>query len=228
MTPGRHPRHRVYAVLFSLIGLTLGYFATDGGVSSPLFAWLGLCFVLMGWAYAVGEPRIFGKHADGSLAFFRVFLLLPYVAVVGLVWHAQRAFSREPPYHLVDRGLYLGCWPRRDDCPKDVDLVVDLTAELPRDARGSFEYLLVPTLDGCSPTIEKLGELAERLAKHEGAAYLHCAAGHGRSATVAAAVLVLRGSKPTVEEAIAHLRATRPGVRVNPVQRSVLDAWSRR
>ena len=228
MTPPRHPRHRAYAVLFALIGIILGSFARGGGVSAPLFVWLGLCFVIMGWAYALGEPRIFGKRADGSLAFFRVFLLLPYVAVVGLVWHAQRAFSREPLYHLVDRGLYLGAWPRVGDCPKDVDLVVDLTAELPRDAQGSFEYWLVPTLDGCSPTIEKLTELAERLAKHEGAVYLHCAAGHGRSATVAAAVMVLRGSQPTVEDAIAHLRTTRPGVRVNAVQRAVLDAWSRR
>lgn len=218
----------MYAVLFALIGLCLGYFAVGGGVSALVFGWLGLCFVIMGWAYAVGEPRIFGKNADGSLSFFRVFLLLPYVAVVGLVWHAQRRFSREAPFHLVDRGLYLGSWPRANDCPHDVDLVVDLTAELPRDARGTFEYWLVPTLDGCSPTIEKLTELAERIAKHPGAVYLHCAAGHGRSATVAAAVMVVRGTKPTVEEAIAHLHATRPGVRVNAVQRAVLDAWSHR
>jgi hypothetical protein len=85
VTPGRHPRHRVYAVLFALIGLSFGFFAREGGVSAPIFAWVGLCFLIMGWAYAMGEPRIFGKHPDGSLSFLRVFLLLPYVAVVGLV-----------------------------------------------------------------------------------------------------------------------------------------------
>lgn len=193
-----------------------------------MLGWFAVTWALVAFAYARGSPGLFGKREDGSMPAWRRVLLFPYHAFVGLVWHAQRLFSREPPWHEVARGVYLGRWPREGDCPKEVTLVVDLTAELPKRDQGAFEYVLVPTLDGCSPTVEELERLGRLIGDHDGVAYVHCAAGHGRSATVTAAALAIRGSHGSLDEIIAHLRKVRPGVRINSVQRAVLDAWSAR
>jgi protein-tyrosine phosphatase len=54
-----------------------------------------------------------------------------------------------------------------------------------------------------------------------GAAFIHCAFGHGRSATVAAAVLVRRGDA-TLDDVEAKLRAVRPRIGLNAHQRRAL------
>lgn len=54
---------------------------------------------------------------------------------------------------------------------------------------------------------------------------IHCAHGHGRSATVLAAVLIAGGATEGVAGAEAAMKAARPRVRLNRRQRAALLAW---
>lgn len=54
---------------------------------------------------------------------------------------------------------------------------------------------------------------------------VHCAHGHGRSATVLAAILIADGRAAGVAEAEALMQAQRPRVRLNRRQRAALLAW---
>jgi protein-tyrosine phosphatase len=85
-------------------------------------------------------------------------------------------------------------------------------------------YYCLPVLDNGCPTQAQLCEgaawLKENLAR--GPVYVHCAAGHGRSATVVIAYLLSVGTVRTVEEGFALLRSKRPRVYLNPDQRAGL------
>lgn len=54
---------------------------------------------------------------------------------------------------------------------------------------------------------------------------VHCAHGHGRSATVLCAILIAEGRARGVDEAEAMLKAERPRVRLNWRQRQALKQW---
>ena len=55
--------------------------------------------------------------------------------------------------------------------------------------------------------------------------FVHCAHGHGRSATVLGAVLIALGEVETVGEAVKMMQRSRPRVRLNNRQRASLNAW---
>lgn len=55
--------------------------------------------------------------------------------------------------------------------------------------------------------------------------FVHCAHGHGRSATVLGAVLIALGEAGTVDEAVKLMQKSRPRVRLNNRQRAALSAW---
>ncbi|CAN5462016.1 hypothetical protein BH09MYX1_BH09MYX1_42790 [soil metagenome] len=224
----RHPSSWVFALLYVLLAVVFGVLSRALDARAAVYGWLAAVSLVLAFAYATGNPRIHGKRADGSFPWFRRILFLPHLVVIYAVWHGRRILSREPAWDEIAPGLYLGRWPRRVDCPKEVTMIVDLTAELPRDVVGDLEYVLVPTLDGCPPSIEDLEALARRIASHEGTVYVHCAAGHGRSAAVMAAALVLRGKHGSLDEVVRHMRQRRPGVYMSGVQRRLLRAWDAR
>lgn len=55
--------------------------------------------------------------------------------------------------------------------------------------------------------------------------FVHCAHGHGRSATVLGAVLIALGEVETIDEAVKMMQKSRPRVRLNNRQRASLNAW---
>ena len=65
-------------------------------------------------------------------------------------------------------------------------------------------------------------ELVNEVARLPRPVYVHCAEGHGRSATVVAALLLLTEQVSTVEEAISNVRQARPGVGLNRQQIALL------
>lgn len=75
--------------------------------------------------------------------------------------------------------------------------------------------------DGTGPELEALRELLRRLRDEDGV-YVHCASGHGRSATLAIALLLDRGPAARVEDVEAQLRQRRPGIRLSAAQRELL------
>ena len=106
-------------------------------------------------------------------------------------------------------------------------LIVDLTSEFsePRAVRTRCVYLCLPTLDNAVPDGKAFGEMVRKVAANEGAVYIHCALGHGRSALGAAAVLMARGLASSPEEALGQVKRARPGVRLNRWQWAFLKKW---
>jgi protein-tyrosine phosphatase len=179
----------------------------------------------LGAAYAGLGPRILGKRPDGRLAPAAVVLLLPYLLATWVVWHLYRLVSPEPCYHEVAPGLWLGRRAFARELPPGVGLVIDMTAEFaaPRGVRVGREYHSLPTLDTAAPDEAQLRAAVEKVVAWPAPVYVHCAQGHGRSALLAAAVLVRRELAADARQAEEMLRRVRPGVRLTRSQRKVLD-----
>jgi protein-tyrosine phosphatase len=212
-----------YAVVFGLLGGYLIVLAALLGGAGWLLAWPGASFLLVGAAFAGLGARVFGKRPSGRLAWWSV-ALLPYLALTWVLWHLLRLTSREACCHEVAPGVWVGRRALPREVPAGVTLVVDLTAELPepRGVLSGRSYICLPTLDTMAPDCEAFAALVARLKDHTGGVYIHCASGHGRSATVAAALLIARGLACDAREAEQMLRRVRPGVRLKKAQRALL------
>ena len=76
--------------------------------------------------------------------------------------------------------------------------------------------------DGRTLTLKDPGFI--RRARAEGPVLVHCALGHGRSATFVAAYLLAEGLAASLPEALDLLRRVWPGVRLSDAQRRLLEA----
>lgn len=54
---------------------------------------------------------------------------------------------------------------------------------------------------------------------------MHCAHGHGRSAQVLLAAMVMAGDAATIDAGLTALQATRPKCKLNRVQRANLEEY---
>ena len=211
--------------IFGLLALACGYLAwRDQNIP---WAWLAVSFVAVLVAYVGVGPKLFGKRAkDGSFALWAVAFWLPYFLLTWSIWYLGRWVRRKPHSHEIIPGLWLGAWPdTAKRLPPNTALVVDLTAEFPRRAKA-WEYLCLPTLDADAPTPEALRTAVAAIENASGSVYVHCAAGHGRSATIVAAVLIARGLAKDLDDAEAQPQRIRPGVRLTPPQRRLLTQHS--
>jgi protein-tyrosine phosphatase len=215
----------LYSFVFALLSGYLIVVAALFGGWAWLLLWPALSCALFSSAYAGLRHRVFAKRANGKLPLWSVLPLLPILLLLWGVWHVWRLISREPPCHEVVPGLWLGRRPFEHELPPGVVLVVDLATEFPaaRRIRQGREYLSLPTLDGSIPDEELFRTALERVAAADGPVYVHCAQGHGRSALLAAAVLIHRGIAADVASAVMLLRAVRPSVRLNSAQRRFLE-----
>jgi hypothetical protein len=232
-----------YAALFLLLGASLTLLAVQFVISNAgsltaligtvLTGWTGIAFAAVGAAYAGLGPRVFGKRADGTLAWPNVLLLAPYLLLTLGLWHAQRLVSREDPANEIAPGLWLGRWPRRAcELPPDTGLIVDLAMEFvaAQDLRRPDRhrtYFALPTLDASTPDPVAFDRAVRTVVETlpSTPVYVHCALGHGRSALLVAAVLLARGAAASAEEAEARVQAVRPGVALNKAQRRFLSDW---
>lgn len=209
-----------------------------GALSHPwlplqfLLGWSALAFGLLSLAYAGAGARLLLKRADGSLAWPGLLLFAPYHGwsrfTIGLV-----RLKHRQAYHEIVPGLYLGRKLRFHEGERlaraGLTHVLDLTAELQECLPfRRLTYRVLPVLDMTGPSQGQLREAMEFLdeALAGGSVYVHCAVGHGRSATVVAAYLLWTGRATTPEEAVRQLKAIRPRVRLSPSQWQSLAAPS--
>ncbi len=158
---------------------------------------------------------------------------LPYQAAIGLIQGVSRRLGGEAPMDPVAPGLYIGRLPDRSEHPRlaaaGIGAVLNLCVEFPGlhgipDLRG-IETGRVPILDGLPPTPAQFRAAIEWVAarREEGKVVLiHCAQGHGRSATVAAAALCRLGLATGPDAALALIRAARPRARPSRGQLAAL------
>jgi hypothetical protein len=211
--------HYKFAVLalLSLVALE----QTEGALPRLALAWCVLCFVWLGLAYAGLGPGLLLKRSDGRLTWLSRVPLAPYHLLNSFTLWLCR-FTREPLYDQIAPGLYLG---RRLTASQasalKVGAVLDLTAEFgecPLFLTPSTRYKLLPVLDTQALKVHQLAEAAEFIRAHlAGSVYVHCALGHGRSASAVAAYLLSQG-KVSVEEALELIGQHRPGIGVSPAQ----------
>lgn len=197
-------------------------------VSGPawIVAWPAVSVAVVGFGYLGLGPGVFGKRDDGSIAVANAVLLLPYHVVAWLRLRFDALRRHEDAWNEVSPGVFLG---RRlthvGELPPGTRAVVDLTAEF-RATPGLRErcaYRTLPTLDTSAPDYAPFAEVARWAAAHEGPVYVHCAAGHGRSAALAGALLVLRGEAKSAAEAEAILKRARPLVSLHRAQRALVE-----
>ncbi len=211
--------------------LYLGLMLADLGLA---YAWPGGRWLMLWAALAHGglalafwrrDPSLLGKRPDGRLTLAALLFFLPYLAFLWSFFHLKRLLlRREDCWNEVAPGIYVGRRPLAGEMPADVNLVVDAMAELPESAAALAApgYVCLPTLNRLVPEDEPFRALILRLAVEKGPLYIHCGAGKGRSATVAAALLIARGLAGDVEEATLILKRARPIVSLHPVQQELV------
>lgn len=210
------------AVLFGIVGIAFICQAVQHGGWWWLLLWPGISFVTVAAGYFGLGARVFGKTADGTQRWWPVALLAPYLLFSRVVWEILTRVSREDCCNEVVPGLWLGRRPRPSEIPPEVGLLVDMTCEFPVPVCRSagVQRLCLPTLDAMVPDDDSFRRAINTIVACPAPVYVFCAQGHGRSATLAAAVLIARADAPNVETAETMLRRLRPGVRLSRSQRA--------
>jgi protein-tyrosine phosphatase len=216
-----------FAVLLATVGVAQVAAGISLGWIGALLVWSGAACLVVAAGYAGVGARVIGKRPDGSLPALRVIALLPYLLGTWIVWFFARRRGSECGQRIVD-GLWLGRRPLRGELPDEIVAVVDLTSEFPRSPDvGTRAYCCHPLLDATAPDVDALTRLVDWIDAQPGPVYVHCAAGHGRSAAVVAAALIARGRARDAASAMAVVRAARRRARLNGPQSRSLDAFAR-
>ena len=213
-----------YAIIFFSLGTFLILLSLKFGVIGWLLCWFGANLVAVGAAYGWLGARVFGKQADGTIASWALCLLLPYLLLTWMLWHIQRLISKEKCCNEIAPGIWLGRRAFAHELPDDISLIVDVTAEFAEPLKVILgrTYICLPTLDVSAPDEKVLQLLVKQLAAWQGNMYIHCALGHGRSATVAAAMLVEKGLVGNINQVEEFIKKARPGVKFSHAQRQLL------
>ena len=146
------------------------------------------------------------------------------------LWLAIR-LQKESAYHEIKPGLWLG---RRLIAAEakffrsNHAAVLDMTSEFSEN--GDLldnPYLCLPTLDRVAPAGKQLEVAVAFISRYYGErpVFVHCAVGHGRSATVVAAWLLRQDRSLDVDTAVQQIKAIRPGVNLSRDQLSVLQKF---
>ncbi len=205
------------------------------GPTQGIALWAGGVALLLAGMYLGKAAGAAPETALARLGPLTALLLVPYTTFGILVVLLNRLVSAEPMADRVAPRLWLGGTPlplgRRRVAALGVDAVLNLCIEFPDLARlapAGMAYCRVPLLDGAAPHPLQLDEAVRWAEEHyrQGRTVLvHCAQGHGRSATVATALLVRLGLHADPETAREAIRGIRPGIRLGPGQRAVVARY---
>jgi protein-tyrosine phosphatase len=218
--------HLAMGVAFLCLAVLFAALTGRYGGATWILAWPAYSLVVVGLGYVWLGPDVLGKQPDGTLSWKCALTLMPYFGAAELAWYIVRVLGTEDPWHEVAKGLYLGRRVQHWELPARVGLVLDLTAEFvePPELRSGRRYVCVPALDASVPSVEALASAVSAIAAYQGNVYVHCAAGHGRSAMAMAVLMVARGVAGDIDEAVALMRVQRPRVRLRTTQRKVATA----
>lgn len=200
-----------------------------------LSLWIGSSFALLSLVYLANSPAFLGKNHRGTRWFWGWIFFWPYFLMCELSFLLARKSGQIALYAEIAPGVYLGrrlTATEAEQTVRDLGIrgVVDLAAEYGEaPVFRETEYLSLPVLDAMPPQVEQLkrGMAWIDRVRSNGPVYLHCALGHGRAATTAAAYLVHSGLAKDAGQAIRAVRAARPGVKLNESQRRAIAAIRR-
>lgn len=223
-----------YALVFALLTCACGLVGataiepTNGW--SLVFAYPAITFALLSVAYARSEPKLLGKRYDGRRRWVSRLLFAPYLLLTRFSFLMYKFTKRHVAVCEVLPGLLLGRRLNGVEAKSFIGLaVLDLASEFTetRAFRTGEHYLSLPVLDATPPTADQftqaVGWIAEQLPHRT--VLVHCALGHGRSASLVIAYLLHSGSVASVRDGLRLVRGLRPGVGLSPPQRRALEAW---
>lgn len=226
-----------YAAIFTVATLLLAYlaFSAESYVAKIPLLWCAISTAGLSFAYAFRNPSVFFKRPNGTIGLLGYLLFWPYFLLNYLSLWMFRRFSDEGPISEIVPGVYLGCRlfssDRRMFQSKGIVSALDLTAEFSELAfvRALAGYKCIPILDTQAPSPEQLRTGADWLERRieQGPVFVHCALGHGRSATVVAAFLLKSGSASSAEAAIALVGKHRPKIGLHPKQFAALESYAK-
>jgi protein-tyrosine phosphatase len=224
LSPTRDPQRRRLGYRYFIGAVLCAIAATTIQTWAWLLLWPAASLLLVALAYLGAGTAVFQK-ADGRQSWPARILLMPYLLGA---WTSYRLFTLSAPaMHEVIPGVYFGRRPRGGDLAQlTTAAVLDLTVEFSA-AQGveRFVYRNIPILDLTVPEPAALSAAVRFIDEHIGArhVYVHCALGFSRSATVIAAWLVQSKRVATAAEAMQHLAALRPGVRLSQAHIAAID-----
>ncbi|TWU09910.1 hypothetical protein Pla52o_58090 [Novipirellula galeiformis] len=195
-----------YGTSFAILAALMAIYTFHNGSWFYILLWPALSFALVSIAYFGAGTVVFGKRPNGTLSPGHSVLLAPFLAYLALVWHLVRYFFRESAYNQQTENVFIGRRLLSDERPSHFDHIVDLTCEFnePVGLR-SPGYISFPTLDGHYMAPDVLTQRAAQVAKLDGNVYIHCAQGHGRTATFAIAYLLHVGLWTSVDDAVKYV-----------------------
>jgi hypothetical protein len=219
-----------YGLVFLSVALTvLAIALLLDGAARGLLIWTSLGLGLIAAAYLLERPELFGKHHTGRLAPWAVIVALPVVLLNYAFWVVKTRVQNEAASHEIAPGIFVGRLPLPGELPPGTMTIVDVTSELIAHPQIRIHpgYRVYPMLDDGFVEPEVLEQIVAELLELPGPVLIHCAAGHGRSAALAAALGIARGHFDDPDDAEAKIRDVRPRVRFTRQQRERLHAWHR-
>ena len=221
---------KVIGLWYGVGGLAL---AAVGGWRAPwglVLLWPALSLLLVATGYLATWPGVFGKR-NGRLSAAARVALGPYLWS-HWIWR-QKDWQFSEPFHQIMPGLRLGRMLSNREAQQQIDTgvtaVLDLTCE--HDETKRFRrlpgYHNIQVLDLTLPAMNVMDEAVRfvRDQMDDGEVFLHCAIGHGRSAIVATAVLMVSDESLDVDEACHHVKTLRPRAKLPPHVRHHLQCY---
>lgn len=227
-------------IMFGVLALALLAPGLPHSPPGPVRAWLGISAAVLCLLYVLSlwpERRI-GRWIRSASPFSWVarLLLAPHRWGAWAFLLVKVRMRGERHLDEVVPGLYLGRRPLLGDRERNktfaLNCVVDLCVEFPPSGPvvgvAEEDYLAIHTLDGTAPALEDVKHAVDWMEEKLAAGrkiLVHCAAGHGRSATVVAALLISRGLATDADSAERLMKAVRPLVSLNRSQRRLVARY---
>jgi protein-tyrosine phosphatase len=203
-----------YASFFLILAFATATLSLRGGHYGWLL-WPALSWLIVAISYGSGDVNWYGKTKAGNRNWFCRILLLPYLALLHIIWHLKNWISTEAPYHYILPNLIVARRLSASEIPANVGFIIDLTAEFldPPNIRNHPGYICHPILDaGIEAESILLKLIHQTYTEPSKIVLIHCANGHGRTGMVAAIWLLANGKAATPEDAIKLLKSIRPGI----------------
>ncbi|MWN05512.1 phosphatase PAP2/dual specificity phosphatase family protein [Gilliamella sp. Pas-s95] len=187
--------------------------------------WLSGAFLLVSVNYLLFGVAGFQKQVNGHFNLATTILYLPYFIIM---WVNSRLWTfKNRSVDLICDNVYLGRIPSNNTLQTNHFIsIVDLCAELPITQFKGY-YHLIPVLDMTPLTIKQCQQVAEIIEQYheQGKLLVCCALGYSRSATAIIAWLLLTKRVPSLDTAIAMVKARRRTIVISAKQRLILSDW---